>query len=449
MRSTVIFNILFGIVILSLSSCGDKPTDEAPETADNLVVSGVSATSFTVSITGSFTGISKVDLALGKCGVLYCEKSADYGTLFRMWKDGITSDGLMVFDHAKNSGELYSGVITGLYPDTEYCFCLFWQGHDGKRETSAVQTVRTQTFNPILSAVRMDSINYFDAVAKTSVKMDEEDAVCCEVGFLLSESVGCDINTSTIYPLNTTASGSYRKPFIELLPGRTYHVRQYVKYLSKSSIQPGYIYSEETSFSTRDFMETAVDLALPSGILWASCDLNESGPVNQRLKTSYYQWGAHSHTVFPEKNSNNPTVEWLKSHYEHWDAGSGTYTDIGADICGTEHDVVHLMLGGKWRMPSKADVEELIANCNVSKWVSSLSYLGIIEGTNGNVIKIGFGDARWCGTLDNEGKAYSFRYIPDNDNGRWMPNSGKIDFVMQERYNWLNIRPVWDPNMPD
>jgi hypothetical protein len=153
--------------------------------------------------------------------------------------------------------------------------------------------------------------------------------------------------------------------------------------------------------------------------------------------------------VFPEKNSNNPTVEWLKSHYEHWDAGSGTYTDIGTDICGTEHDVAHLMLGGKWRMPSKADVEELIANCNVSKWVSSLSYLGIIEGTNGNVIKIGFGDARWCGTLDNEGKAYSFRYIPDNVNGGWMPNSGKIDFVMQEKYNWLNIRPVWDPNMPD
>ena len=446
--------IALAMFVMLFASCGgDKPGSPEAESFNNLITGSVKTTSFTVSVTGSFSGISKVDLALGKNGVLYCEKTANAEDIFKSWKDGNDNPECIVFNKGKLSGETYSGVITGLKPDTEYSFCLFSQNKDNtSREISAVQTIRTQAFNPGISEVRMDSVHYFDAVAKGSVTIEEADAACCEIGILLSDTENGSPANSLSLPYNGSNLDNIRIRLSELIPGSTYYCRLYVKYPSAPD-KSDYKLGQEKALNTKDLLETAVNLGLPSGILWAECDLGDNEPISSFYYTTYYQWGAHSYFKRPDSNT-TVSDEWAKTHYEHWNAQSGSYVDIGQEISGGSHDAVHLMLGGKWRMPSKADVEELIANCTVSNWeIGYGRYVGHIEGASGSVLKIEMNRYHWCGTEQDNDNALVFYYNADYINGNYRDGykagTGRIEFKPITKHQWYNIRPVWDPNMPD
>ena len=76
-----------------LVACGDdKPVEPEIETSEDVKIVSVNTTALTASIVGSFEGMSKVDLALGEKGVLYCVKSADAASVFKSWLDGNPSN---------------------------------------------------------------------------------------------------------------------------------------------------------------------------------------------------------------------------------------------------------------------------------------------------------------------------------------------------------------------
>lgn len=79
-----------------------------------------------------------------------------------------------------------------------------------------------------------------------------------------------------------------------------------------------------------------VDLGLPSGTLWATCNVGASSPEGFG---DYYAWGE------TESKSN-----YSEETY-HWPNYS------------LDNDVAHVKWGGKWRIPTVEECEELIAQC--------------------------------------------------------------------------------------
>jgi len=107
----------------------------------------------------------------------------------------------------------------------------------------------------------------------------------------------------------------------------------------------------------------AVDLGLPSGTKWADRNLCAEAP---EASGSFFRWG--------EVEPYTP----LSPAYE--------FQNAGMDICGTKYDAATVMLGERWRMPTKEQVEELVDECTW-EWVTKGEVEGMkVTGKNGNQI---------------------------------------------------------------
>lgn len=170
------------------------------------------------------------------------------------------------------------------------------------------------------------------------------------------------------------------------------------------------------------FKMPAVDLGL--SVKWASYNLGSRTSLDCGDR---YAWGEiSSKTTFNEEN------------YAYYNAGD-YYDDLGDDISGTEYDAATAILGEGWRMPTKAEWEELLNNCTKICHDGSSSFYYIFESKiNGNHIyipKIYGSHGYWTSNVYNEYgyKAYYLNLTQDyfqiEDGDRWYTH-------------W--IRPVYD-----
>ena len=119
-----------------------------------------------------------------------------------------------------------------------------------------------------------------------------------------------------------------------------------------------------------------VDLGLPSGLLWATCNVGATSPEQAGL---YFAWG-HTTGYTAEQ------VVWREGIFTE-----GTYRArrIKQNLT-LEQDAAHVNMGGKWRMPTKAEFQELIDNCT-SAWTDDYNGTrdkGVVftSKTNGNSV---------------------------------------------------------------
>ena len=105
--------------------------------------------------------------------------------------------------------------------------------------------------------------------------------------------------------------------------------------------------------------ENAVDLGLPSGTIWRTCNLGATNQYEQGLR---YRWGG----VIPINQQPMPENE---SH---------------ENIIGTSYDAASTVLGRHWRLPSIMQFAELISYCNWEWQEEHPGYL--ITGPNGNTM---------------------------------------------------------------
>ena len=107
-------------------------------------------------------------------------------------------------------------------------------------------------------------------------------------------------------------------------------------------------------------------------------------------------------------------------------------------------------------MPTKTDIEELVANCRLSskKTMSIKRSFGVVEfhedveyfdviANNGKIIKIRNNEPTWSGTMDNDNTIYALYCGIDRNSAPLMQVN------TYDRSQSLSIRPVWDPNMAD
>ena len=109
-----------------------------------------------------------------------------------------------------------------------------------------------------------------------------------------------------------------------------------------------------------------VDLGLPSGLKWATCNVGASSPEEYG---DYYAWGE------------------VETKSEYTIDNSKTYGKSMSDISGNStYDVARAKWGGSWRLPTKKELEELESKCTW-KWTTQNGMEGYkVTGPNGNSI---------------------------------------------------------------
>ena len=105
-----------------------------------------------------------------------------------------------------------------------------------------------------------------------------------------------------------------------------------------------------------------VDLGLPSGTLWATCNVGATSPEQAGL---YFAWG----------ETTGYTDEQVKKGERVFDKISYKASGISADLT-LEQDAARANLGGEWRMPTKDEWQELIDNCD-DAWTENYNGTGV------------------------------------------------------------------------
>ena len=119
-----------------------------------------------------------------------------------------------------------------------------------------------------------------------------------------------------------------------------------------------------------------VDLGLPSGLKWATCNIGESSPEEYGDE---YAWGE------TETKSYDSFSNW---NYKWYSSGTLTkYNNIDKKTVLEEtDDVAHVKLGGTWRIPTDAEWTELRTQCSWT-WTRLNGRSGrLVTGKNGNSI---------------------------------------------------------------
>lgn len=137
-----------------------------------------------------------------------------------------------------------------------------------------------------------------------------------------------------------------------------------------------------------------VDLGLPSGIMWAKCDLGGTSPEKYGDE---YAWG-------------ETWTKTTKKYYYFTDIVEGQYTKYDSRdkryFLEKEDDVAYLRLGEGWRYPTWNEVQELYDNCTVTEsTLNGWPGLMFISKNNNNYIFFGYyrkystGGLRWTSAL--------------------------------------------------
>ena len=137
-----------------------------------------------------------------------------------------------------------------------------------------------------------------------------------------------------------------------------------------------------------------VNLGLPSGTLWANMNLGADEPEHYGY---YYAWGeTESKTTYNASTYLYGTTENIGNDY---------------DIAGSQYDAAHIQLGNAWRMPTKAQMEELLSSDNCSwEHVTRNSMNGYLVKSkrNGNTLFLPDAGVKLGSNAEftNEGAAY-------------------------------------------
>ena len=177
-----------------------------------------------------------------------------------------------------------------------------------------------------------------------------------------------------------------------------------------------------------------IDLGLPSGTLWACCNVGASSPEQYGI---YYAWGEIS-----------PKSDYTFENYAYYNSSTGDYINIGSDIGGTSYDAATANWGAPWRMPSLEQCKELVNNCT-SEWTTQNGVYGRkFTGSNGSTIFLPAAGGRWSGesgrvgswgyywssSLYESGPYYAFNLRFDSEGAGW--------YNFYYRYGGRSVRPV-------
>ena len=255
----------------------------------------------------------------------------------------------------------------------------------GKHLMSSFNCFRGHTVRPVKSRVGIETpcvtaqvAEYTDVTAIIKTYATDGGAEITERGFYWGTNPNPSETDNKVVLKNET--GGITNVLIDLTPNTTYYVKTY------ATNEAGTSYSEVMTFTTLENPKEYdyVDLGLPSGLKWATCNIGANSPEEYG---NYYAWGE----VVPKDT--------------YTEANSLTYDKQMDDISGNvQYDAATFNWSGDWRMPTDAEMRELIYNCTWT-WTTQNGVNGYIvkSKTNGNSIFVPAAGYRLGASVTNAG----------------------------------------------
>lgn len=142
----------------------------------------------------------------------------------------------------------------------------------------------------------------------------------------------------------------------------------------------------------REASPTAVDLALPSGTLWADMNVGACSPEEYG---DYFQWGEITPCTYLREHLNKPinyTPAFLPLQRDNFGTGKDPIyaecqTENNCNLTGrTKYDAATANWGQQWCMPSRAQMDELVNECEWNMCSRNGVAGALVTGRNGNSI---------------------------------------------------------------
>ena len=198
--------------------------------------------------------------------------------------------------------------------------------------------------------------------------------------------------------------------------------------------------SKNNSYSGHEY----VDLGLPSGLKWATCNVGANNPWEyggyyawgETEEVSYYDWSAY-------KWCSNGGYDALTKYCTESDYG----TVDNKTVLDPQDDVARVKWGGTWRMPTKAEQDELRNNCTWT-WTTQNGVKGYkVTGPNGNSIFLPAAGARYGTELGGCGYCGSYWSSSLYDYGSYAACGLEFSYDRclwnnDLRYDGSSVRPV-------
>ena len=238
-----------------------------------------------------------------------------------------------------------------------------------------------------------------------------------------------------------------------LEPGTTYYVRAY----ALRGLE--YYYGGDKSFTTEGNSgggggggggglngHTYVDLGLPSGTLWATCNVGATTPEGYG---DYFAWG---------ETSTKSAYDWSTYKYANGDFnkltkycndssyGYNGFTDNLTTLLPGD-DAATANWGNGWCMPTRAQWDELYQN-TTNSWATQNGVNGrLFTAANGNSLFLPAASSRWDSELNYAGSCgyyWSRSLYTDTPYGAWYLYFGSDDCYMPycSRCYGFSVRPV-------
>lgn len=268
--------------------------------------------------------------------------------------DGLKSIGKSYNISIQNDGTFYSS-FSDLNHSTTYYFVACAKVDD-KEYYGEIKSLSTTNIDDVvtISTDSPSNVGYKIVTMYGKLSVDSEEDLYKSVWFLISDSESTleGLKTSGInYTVSLQEDGSFYKKRSDLKHGSRYY------YVACAKVEDKEYYGDVQSFATDVIPDGFVDLGL--SVFWATCNIGASAPEEQG---NYYAWGetltksSYFWTSY-KWSSNASNYKYIKKYGEN---------DTKRKLEDAD-DVANKTLGGKCRIPTPNEFDELISNCNIEK----------------------------------------------------------------------------------
>ncbi len=325
------------------------------------------------------------------------------------------------FIHHEYTTEGEECIFTGLAPGTRYKVRVYARNRVGVYEPDYYGW----NFKTLGPNIRIYGISSYEHDAKISSSSTVSEGMLTEWGYCYAIHPNPTINDIKVKRGETAGWGD---SYIENLEVETkYYIRGYAK------VDGRVYYGGLCDFRTYKWNPSynageAVDLGL--SVLWSDRNLGAYNRVAEGIKCV---WGELAPKWVSRKENNRFYSAETHNYYK--------YTTAEENLL-LEDDIAHVCLKGKWRMPTKQEVDELFTNCDfqIGTCDGITGYIFTSKSNDNSIFIPRFSNADkidnyWTSTLCNIDEAYGFstRYYYD-----------KPSIYITDRNAQFLIRPVCD-----
>ena len=302
-------------------------------------------------------------------------------------------------------------TLTDLLSDTLYWYYYELFPNSSDAITIIQKTFHTQAFGqpgpptppvaelPTVVTGKVSEITANSARCAGEVTNDGGTEVT-ERGICWSTNVNPTINNS--HSSAGTGTGTFFAMMSGLSANTTYHVRVY------ATNEAGTVYGLDKEFTTIEGGGNGeheyVDLSLPSGLLWATCNVGANSPEEYG---DYFAWGettpkmTYSWSAYEYCNGGddwNTLTKYCNDSYY----GYNNFTDNLTTLL-FEDDAAKANWGDEWRIPAEEEWHELLNNTTV-RWTQQNGVNGMLfTASNGNTLFLPAAGCHWAAGLDGAG----------------------------------------------